>query len=148
MVRVILLRIGTTNYIRLQRPMANHLTLPLRRSHRQPLRYHPLDEQAVTPEAPVYTVFDYNGLELNERKEISEEACRKYHKNGNITWINVDGLRKEDVERLCEHYEVHALVVEDILSRNERPKMEEIGDVIFCVLPQMFFNGNDDAQNN
>lgn len=108
-------------------------------SHRNRLRYHPLDLQPTTNK-PVYTIFDYNAEELTERKEISEEACKKYHKNGNITWINVDGLRKEDIERLSAHYDVHPLVAEDILSLNERPKMEEIGDVIFAVLPQMFFN--------
>ena len=44
------------------------------------------------------------------------------------------------MQRLCEHYDVHPLVVEDILARNERPKMEEAGNVIFCVLPQMSYD--------
>src|SRR6478609_375445 len=94
-----------------------------RRPQRAPLRYRPHDTLPVTNEPPVYTVFDYNKEELHELHEITENACRKYHKNGNITWINIDGLRKEDVEQLCAHYDVHELVVEDILNRNERPKM-------------------------
>ena len=110
---------------------------------RLPLRYHPLDTLLPDGQAPVYTIFDFDADGLYEGKELSEAACKKYHQNGHITWINVDGLRKDDVEKLCEHYGVHALIAEDILSRNERPKMEETGDVIFCVLPMMFFNEDD-----
>jgi magnesium transporter len=115
-------------------PEAN---LPARRHQH---RYRPLDEVVSSPNPPVYTVFDYNATELLEKLEANEDACRQYHKNGNITWINVDGLRLEEVQRLCQHYGVHELVVEDIMSRNERPKMEEIENVIFCVLPMMYFN--------
>jgi magnesium transporter len=116
--------------------------LPVRRSA---IRYRPLDKLAPSSQPPVYTIFDYNAGELNERVELNEEACRKYHKNGNTTWINIDGLRAEEVQRLCEHYDIHALVIEDILARNERPKMEEAGNVIFCVLPQMFYDEEKDC---
>src|SRR6188768_3115132 len=91
--------------------------------------------------APTYTVFDYDADTLDERQMIDEAACRQFQKNGRITWINVDGLNAAEVEKLCAHYNVHPLVVEDILSRNERPKMEESSDMIFSVLPMMFFNG-------
>jgi magnesium transporter len=90
--------------------------------------------------APVYSVFDYNADSLDERHRIDEAACRQFQMNGRITWINVDGLNPVEVEKLCAHYGIHPLIVEDILSRNERPKMEESGDVIFSVLPMMFFN--------
>jgi magnesium transporter len=40
---------------------------------------------------------------------------------------------------------VHPLLAEDILARNERPKMEESGNVIFCVLPQMFYNAQENC---
>ncbi len=91
-------------------------------------------------DAPLYTIFDYDPSQLDERQVLDVVACRPFHENGRITWINVDGLLAADVERLALHFDVHPLLVEDILSRNERPKMEESGSVIFCVLPMMFFN--------
>jgi magnesium transporter len=109
-------------------------------SRRLPIRYKPVEQVTPSEEAPVYTIFDYNAKELTERQEFDEEACRQYHKNGNTTWINIDGLRTDDVLRLCLHYDIHPLLAEDILARNERPKMEEAGNVIFCVLPQMFYD--------
>lgn len=91
-------------------------------------------------EQPVYSIFDYSSAHLEERQVPDEAACALYRKSGNITWINMDGLRKKEVEQLCLHYDIHPLVVDDILSLSERAKMEESGDVIFCVLPMMFFN--------
>lgn len=109
-------------------------------AHRHAQRYRPLGAIPSSVHEPVYTVFDYNSKELHERVGINANDCRQYRKNGNISWINVDGLRLEDVQRLCAHYGVHELVVDDIISRNERPKMEEIENVIFCVLPMMYLN--------
>jgi magnesium transporter len=90
--------------------------------------------------APVYTVFDYDAASLDERQMPDEASCKTFSQNGRISWINVDGLAADEVERLCTHYDVHPLIVEDIMSLNERPKMEEAGSVIFSVLPMMFFD--------
>lgn len=93
-------------------------------------------------EAPVYTVFDYDKSTLDERQMLDEATCKVFSNNGRTTWINVDGLVDHEVERLCAHFNVHDLIVDDIMSHNERPKMEEVDSVIFCVLPMMFFNKN------
>lgn len=89
---------------------------------------------------PVYTIFDYGRDHFEERQELNENVCALYHDNGHCTWINMDGIDEAAVTRLCAHYHVHSLVVDDILSSNERAKMEELENVIFCVLPMMFFN--------
>jgi magnesium transporter len=60
--------------------------------------------------------------------------------NGKVSWINVDGLRKKEVECICEHYGIHHLVAEDILSLNQRPKMDEVDDILYCLLNMLYFN--------
>ncbi len=62
-----------------------------------------------------------------------------------ITWINVDGIRKEEVEKVCNHYGIHQLITEDILSLGQRPKMDEINGLLFCVLNMMYFNENESS---
>jgi len=99
----------------------------------------PLKDPAIAI-APVYSIFDYSADHLEERKVPDEAVCAAYSNSGHITWINMDGLRKEEVERLCRHYGVHDLVVDDIIGLSERAKMEESLNSIFCVLPMMFFN--------
>jgi magnesium transporter len=56
------------------------------------------------------------------------------------TWINIDGLRKDDVENICMHYGIHQLIAEDILSIGQRPKMDELNGLIFCLLNMLYFN--------
>lgn len=89
---------------------------------------------------PVYSVFDYDEHSLTEQKFIQEEKCRAFLHNGHVTWINMDGLKKDEVELLCAHYNIHPLLVEDILSIGQRAKLDEVGDVIFCLLPMLYFN--------
>jgi magnesium transporter len=57
----------------------------------------------------------------------------------------VDGLRKKDVEKLCAHYGIHYLITEDILSVGQRPKMDELDPVLFCLLNMLYFNPQNGA---
>ncbi|MFZ9386412.1 MAG: magnesium/cobalt transporter CorA [Chitinophagaceae bacterium] len=88
----------------------------------------------------VITVFDYNGETIEEKRLNSVEECTTYKTSGRTTWINIDGLRKSDVETICTHFDIHPLVIEDILSINQRPKMDEAANSIFCLLNMLFYN--------
>ncbi len=90
-------------------------------------------------EVQVY-VFDYDAETLEERQVESTEACFHYKNNNRISWVNIDGLRKADVEKICEHYDVHPLLIEDILSIDQRPKMDEVEGVLFCLLNMLYYN--------
>jgi magnesium transporter len=57
----------------------------------------------------------------------------------------VDGIRKADVETICNRYGIHSLVMEDILSLGQRPKMDEINGLVFCLLNMLYFNDKDSA---
>ncbi len=92
------------------------------------------------PIEPVYSVFDYDAEDYEEKKSISFEDCKHYRDKGKTTWVNVDGLRKSEVEQLCKHYGIHHLLVEDILVTGQRAKMEESENVIFCLLPMLYYN--------
>jgi len=85
-------------------------------------------------------VYDYNADSVEEKKLAGVEGCYTYKTSGRISWINIDGLRKADVEAVCTHYNIHPLIIEDILSINQRPKMEEADDNLFCLLNMLYFN--------
>lgn len=88
----------------------------------------------------VVSVFDYNAEVLEEKTLGGVEDCFRYKTSGRTTWINIDGLRKVDVESVCTHYDIHPLVIEDILSINQRPKLDEESNSIFCLLNMLYFN--------
>ncbi|MEP7238455.1 MAG: magnesium/cobalt transporter CorA, partial [Ferruginibacter sp.] len=50
-----------------------------------------------------------------------------------------------DVESICKHFGVHYLITEDILSLGQRPKMDEIDGLLFCLLNMLYFNEKDSA---
>ncbi|MBL0131418.1 MAG: magnesium/cobalt transporter CorA [Chitinophagaceae bacterium] len=88
----------------------------------------------------VVSVYDYNAESLEEKKFAAIDDCFTYKTSGRTTWINIDGLRKTDVEAVCTHFDIHALVIEDILSVNQRPKLDEADNSIFCLLNMLYFN--------
>lgn len=85
-------------------------------------------------------VFDYNSAELKEYIFKNIEESKKFHENNNISWINVAGLRKKDVEEICKHFGVHYLITEDILSVDQRPKMDELDNILYCLLNMLYYN--------
>lgn len=86
------------------------------------------------------SVFDYNAESLEETRLTSVGECFKYKTSGRTTWINIDGLRKAEVEAVCSHFDIHPLVIEDILSINQRPKLDEADNSIFCLLNMLYYN--------
>jgi magnesium transporter len=51
-----------------------------------------------------------------------------------LRWINIERPMPVDRAWLEEHYEFHPLDYEDVLSRNQRPKIDEYDDYLFIVL--------------
>ena len=85
-------------------------------------------------------VYDYNAETISERELENIDQCFDYKNNKHISWINIDGLRKSDVEKICDHFGIHPLLIEDILSINQRPKMDEVEGVLFCLLNMLYYN--------
>ena len=92
------------------------------------------------PEHSLITVFEYNKLTAECKKLSNIEEAFPYLDTPSNTWINIDGLRKDDVEKICDHYGIHPLIAEDILSVGQRPKTDEINNLVFCLLYMLSFN--------
>lgn len=82
----------------------------------------------------------YNQKEILDYSNIDIEACKNLPMENHVSWINIDGLRKADVEKIGEHFGIHFLLIEDILSINQRPKMDEVDDVLFSLMNMLYFN--------
>ena len=51
-----------------------------------------------------------------------------------LRWINIERPRGVDRAWLEERFDFHPLDYEDVYSRNQRPKVDEYDDYLFCVL--------------
>jgi magnesium transporter len=85
-------------------------------------------------------VYEYDAETVSEFESYQVSDCFRFRDSERLSWINIDGLRKADVESVCQHFDIHPLVVEDILSINQRPKMDEVEDVMFCILNMLYYN--------
>lgn len=57
-----------------------------------------------------------------------------YKARPSITWIDVDGLQDtKQIEHIGKVFDLHALVLEDVLNVEQRPKAEDNGDYFYVV---------------
>lgn len=99
-----------------------------------------LDAIRKEPENARITVYQYNGARMNYCDVNNIEECKNYKSDDTISWINIDGIRRKDVEDISDKFGVDPLLEEDILSVGQRPKMDEIEPVIYCLLNMLYFN--------
>lgn len=85
-------------------------------------------------------VYDYDKDSLTEKNLNSPAESYCYQDSQRVTWINIDGLKSKDVDEMCEHFNVHPLIAEDILSIGQRPKFDEINRTLYCLLSMLYYN--------
>src|ERR671922_2969811 len=59
-----------------------------------------------------------------------------------LTWAHLDSPGKDETEALAARFDWHPLDVEDILSKRQRPKIDEYPDYLFIVLHFPFYDKN------
>ncbi|MBU1043928.1 MAG: magnesium/cobalt transporter CorA [Candidatus Omnitrophica bacterium] len=87
------------------------------------------------------TVIDYDPNNLVEKEVKEVQDCFPFKNTSTMTWINIDGLHNiAIIEKLGQHFEVHPLVLEDILNTSQRPKYDDFEAHIFVVLKMIMFD--------
>jgi len=86
-------------------------------------------------------VIDYHGAQLkeDELKDIAEGA--EFKQTNTVTWINVDGLHDLSImKEIGKTFDLHPLLLEDILNTGQRPKIEEFDNCLFLVLKMLRYD--------
>jgi magnesium transporter len=87
------------------------------------------------------SVIDYDKENLSARKLKKIEQVFPFKKTPTVTWLNISGLHEIKIlEKLGKSFDIHPLVMEDILNTDQRPKVEVFEDYIFIVLKMLSFN--------
>ena len=108
------------------------------------LRVNPTADTArEEPDQIKIFVYDYHNEEVEQKELKNIEDCYKYLDSEKVSWINIDGIRKVEVENVCNHFGIHHLIMDDILSVGHRPKMDNIDGTLFCLLSMIYFNDED-----
>ncbi|WP_341216403.1 magnesium/cobalt transporter CorA [uncultured Wocania sp.] len=87
--------------------------------------------------------FDYTKEKYIEKELLTVKESFEFKNTDSITWINLNGLNHvNEIENLGEHYDIHPLVLEDIVNISQRPKIDEYEDYLFVVLKMLYYDDN------
>jgi magnesium transporter len=87
------------------------------------------------------TVLDYDAGQFQEKEVETVEECFPFKDTPTVTWINIDGIHEvEVIEKIGRHFNIHPLILEDILHTGQRPKMEDLENYIFVVVKMLYYD--------
>lgn len=75
---------------------------------------------------PTLVLIDYNETKATRVVLATPEECVPYLDTESVSWVDVQGLGSEDIlQRLGKVFELHPLLLEDIVNVPQRPKVED-----------------------
>ncbi|MFC1485931.1 magnesium/cobalt transporter CorA [Candidatus Latescibacterota bacterium] len=87
------------------------------------------------------SVIDYDEKNYQEKKITRLEECLPLKETPTVTWINVDGIHDPDIiKTLGECFDIHPLVLEDIMNTGQRPKFEDFTTSNYVVLKMLYLD--------
>ncbi|MBA3062761.1 MAG: magnesium/cobalt transporter CorA [Atribacteria sp.] len=90
------------------------------------------------------TIIDYDEKHFQEKEVKSAEECFPYKDKSTITWINIDGVHEiKVIEEIGKHFNLHPLILEDIVDTDQRPKIKDFGNYIFIILKMLYYDEKD-----
>jgi magnesium transporter len=89
-------------------------------------------EQGASPTTIV--LIDYNETNATRLQLSRPEDCAPYLDTESISWVDVLGLGSEDIlQRLGKVFNLHPLVLEDLVNVPQRPKVEDYEDHLVII---------------
>ncbi|MDO8932706.1 MAG: magnesium/cobalt transporter CorA [Rhodocyclaceae bacterium] len=80
------------------------------------------------------SLIEYGAGEFSERRFASLDEARAYQPRLPVRWLNVHGLHEPEVmTEIGRRFNLHPLVLEDILNTDQRPKLDDYGDYLYIV---------------
>ena len=92
-------------------------------------------------ETATISIITYDRENLIEKELLSVEETYPHRDSPPVTWININGLHDVDIiEKVGQHFDIHPLTREDIVSTGQRPKVEDFESYLFVVLKMLTFD--------
>lgn len=129
------MKTGRKNYLQYLNPLELLQTKKVLKSNPTILKEDkPLAESVIS-------MYSYNAVKCTSIKNLkSEEVTISNFEPDKHYWLNLDILNKKSVETVGNNIGLHSLIIEDILSVHQRPKVDEFDDYFTCVLQMLYYN--------
>lgn len=84
------------------------------------------------------SVIDYTETNCTEFCPTDLSELTQFKNQDSVTWVNIDGIHDvKFIKEVGEIFELHPLLLEDILNPDHRPKIEEYGDYLHFTLKEL-----------
>ena len=92
-----------------------------------------LNEDRDAPDTRV-SLIDYNQNKVIPKRVHMPEDCAIYLDTESVSWVDVQGLGNTSIlQRIGKVFELHPLVLEDVVNVPERPKIEDYEDQLVII---------------
>lgn len=82
----------------------------------------------------IIVLIDYNETNVSRVKLFRPEDCTPYLDSESVSWVDVLGLGSEDIlKRLGKVFDLHPLLLEDVVNVPQRPKVEDYEDQLVII---------------
>ncbi|HIJ36061.1 MAG TPA: magnesium/cobalt transporter CorA [Deltaproteobacteria bacterium] len=96
-------------------------------------------------EKVIISLMDYDEQQVEEKFDVTVEECLPFKALPTVTWVNVTGIHEIGiVEAFGKTFDIHPLVLEDIVHTGQRPKMEDLGEYLYVVLKMLKHEQDED----
>lgn len=87
------------------------------------------------------SAIDFDATTFEERKNISLQGCLDFLRSPANTWINICGVNDPKIiAAIGQHFGLHPLMLEDIMSIGARSKMDDYKETLFLILSSLTYN--------
>ncbi|MCJ7775678.1 MAG: magnesium/cobalt transporter CorA [Desulfobulbaceae bacterium] len=87
------------------------------------------------------SMIDYDESQIQEKGAATVGECLPFKEKPTVTWVNVTGIHDVTViEEFGEAFNIHPLLLEDIVHPDQRPKLEDYDDYLFLVLRMLRYD--------
>ncbi len=88
-------------------------------------------------------VLDYCADSVNEYEFDNITKALTSPNNGHVRWIEVAGIhRVEVIEKLGNYYDIHPLILEDILNTKQTPKIDQQSEYVFITAKNLAYQND------
>ena len=94
-------------------------------------------------------IFDYNADSITETDIKNPDELATCLADNTVSWINITGLNDlELIEKIGNIFDIHPLVMEDIVNTDHRPKFEEYDEYYYSIVKMLTWDEKNAEMNS
>ena len=85
-------------------------------------------------------VISYSNNSFHSQKVGTAQEALSFIKDGQITWININGLNNiEEIRKIGNYTHLNNLLLEDVLDTQHRPKVELLDEHLLVIIKMLYY---------